>query len=312
MNRKSNRKNSRKRSKKKNNLLLPCVILIIAVFCVLSSINRAPERESAPTVSGNVLEMDGKMGEKEENNDTENETLSTEMKETNNEEKIDIVGNIVATSNVTSSSNPKEYTTKYYIKVNYEQNVVTIYEKDNDGKYTVPVKAMVCSTGTETPTSGVYTIKYRWEWLGLFNDVYGHYVTQITGNILFHSVPYTAKSPDTLEYWEYDKLGTAASLGCVRLKAVDAKWIYDNVVWGTPVEFYASSDPGPLGKPTAQKISDNVDCRNWDPTDTDSLNPWNKPKEETKVEEEPEEKEEPKENMPSEGNVNIYTEFATP
>lgn len=306
-----------KKKKKKHNLLLPCVILIIAVFCVLSIIGQTSETETEPTVSDNVLESDSKMYEKEEKNDAENETLDTEMKETKSEENVNASDKVVATSSnsasTTSSSNTKEYTTKYYIKVNYEQNVVTIYEKDSDGKYTVPVKAMICSTGTETPTSGVYTIKYRWVWLGLFNDVYGHYVTQIIGNILFHSVPYTAKSPDTLEYWEYDKLGTAASLGCVRLKVVDAKWIYDNVVWGTPVEFYASSDPGPLGKPTVQKISDNVDCRNWDPTDIASDNPWHmQAEEQPKVEEEPEEKEEPKENMPSEGNVNIYTEFATP
>lgn len=307
MNRKSNRKDKKKKT---HNLLLSCVILVIAVFCVLSCVNKKQEIESEPTVSQNVLESDNKISEKEEKSDNENVTVNTETEETKKEEKVTATSS--NTSSTTSGSNATEYTTKYYIKVNYEQNVVTIYEKDSDGKYTIPVKVMICSTGTETPTSGVYTIKYRWKWLGLFGDVYGYYVTQIVGDILFHSVPYTAKSPDTLEYWEYDKLGTAASLGCVRLKVVDAKWIYDNVVWGTPVEFYASSDPGPLGKPTAQKISDNVDCRNWDPTDTDSLNPWNKPKEETKVEEELEEKKEPEAETQNEENVNIYTELATP
>ena len=35
----------------------------------------------------------------------------------------------------------------YFIKVNYGANVVTIYMKDSStGEYTVPVKAMVCST----------------------------------------------------------------------------------------------------------------------------------------------------------------------
>ena len=53
--------------------------------------------------------------------------------------------------------------------------------------------------------------------------------TQITGNILFHSVPYTEKYNNaSLEYWEYDKLGTSASLGCIRLTVKNAKWIYDN------------------------------------------------------------------------------------
>ena len=33
----------------------------------------------------------------------------------------------------------------YYIKVNRKQNCITIYSKDEKGKYTVPVKAMACS-----------------------------------------------------------------------------------------------------------------------------------------------------------------------
>lgn len=164
----------------------------------------------------------------------------------------------------------------YYIKVNYGAQVVNIYTKDSNGDYTVPVKAMVCSTGTHTPTSGVYTIGYRWEWLRMIGDVYGHYVTQIYGDILFHSVPYLTKGDhSSLEYWAYDQLGTKASLGCVRLTTKDALWIYNNIGSGTKVEFYSSSNPGPLGKPTARKISSAPsDVRGWDPTDPDSRNPW--------------------------------------
>ena len=36
---------------------------------------------------------------------------------------------------------------KYLIKVNKQQNCVTVYGKDSKGQYTVPVKAMVCSCG---------------------------------------------------------------------------------------------------------------------------------------------------------------------
>ena len=80
---------------------------------------------------------------------------------------------------------------------------------------------------------------------------------------------------DTLEYWAYDKLGTKDSLGCVRLTTRDAKWIFDNISYGTQVEFYSSSNPGPFGKPTAQKISNAPkNLRNWDPTDPDPKNPW--------------------------------------
>ena len=176
----------------------------------------------------------------------------------------------------TKNENKKSISDKtYYIKVNYGANVVTIYTKDENGEYTVPVKAMVCSTGRATPTSGTYTIKGRWRWLKMLGGVYGQYTTQIVGNILFHSVPYLKKGDSSsLEYWEYDKLGTRASAGCIRLTMQDAIWIYNNIASGTVVEFYSSSDPGPLGKPSAQKISWNEQCRGWDPTDPDPNNPW--------------------------------------
>lgn len=111
--------------------------------------------------------------------------------------------------NASTDSKPSYNNGKtYYIMVNYGANVVTIYSKDANGEYTIPYKAMICSCGSATPTSGVYTIKGRWRWLSLIGGVHGQYATQIVGNILFHSVPYTAKSPDCLEYWEYDKLRT--------------------------------------------------------------------------------------------------------
>lgn len=195
----------------------------------------------------------------------------------------------------------KVNTPQYYIKVNYGAQVVNVYKKDSNGEYTIPVRAMVCSTGTHTPKSGVYTIGYRWEWLKMIGGVYGHYVTQITGDILFHSVPYLRKGDhSSLEYWAYDQLGTKASLGCVRLTTKDAIWIYNNIASGTKVEFYSSSNPGPLGKPTARKISSAPsNVRGWDPTDPDKNNPWpkylkeleeqenNKPSEEEKPDEKP-------------------------
>ena len=77
--------------------------------------------------------------------------------------------------------------------------------------------------------------------------------------------------PDTLEYWEYDKLGTAASAGCVRLTVADAKWIYDNCASGCYVEFCTTLN---VSKPSAAKISSNEACRNYDPTDPVANNPW--------------------------------------
>lgn len=232
----------------------------------------------------------------QKNNQTsdENQSTSSEMKEKNvhvikaaSEEEIAAAKKIeteaiIQEDEKTKAENEKlnneilaNSTESYYIMVNYTANVVTVYTKDGNGEYSVPVRAMVCSTGTATPTSGAYKMSgYKRRWNALFGNVWGQYSSQIVGNILFHSVPYTDEDPSTLEYWEYDKLGTTASMGCVRLTVADAQWIYSNIPGGTYVEFYSDSNPGPLGKPSAQKISGNVTCRGWDPTDYTDGNPW--------------------------------------
>ena len=165
----------------------------------------------------------------------------------------------------------------YYVKVNTRANVVTVYTADENGLYTVPVRAMICSTGAETPQDAAFSLygKNRWLWLGLVHDVYGRYATQIEGDILFHSVPYAVLDDNgSLLYEEFDKLGTTASAGCVRLQVSDAIWIFENQENIQEVAFYAASDPGPLGKPAALKISGNAACRGWDPTDPDEDSPW--------------------------------------
>ncbi|MDO5294582.1 MAG: DUF5011 domain-containing protein [bacterium] len=159
----------------------------------------------------------------------------------------------------------------YLIKVNKKMNTVTVYKQDSKGKYTKPVKAMVCSTGADTPLGTFRTpVKYRWKILS--HNVWGQYSTRITGSILFHSVWYYEKDSSTLSVRQYNRLGTQASAGCVRLSTADAKWIYDNCPIGTTVTIYNSSNPGPLGKPSAIKINKYT----WDPSDQWSKNnPWN-------------------------------------
>lgn len=162
----------------------------------------------------------------------------------------------------------------YFIKVNRSQNCVTVYTYDKNGEYTVPIRAMICSTGIDKATvlGDDFYIYYKQEWNPLFNDVYGHYVSGFYGDYLFHSVPYTDASADTLETEEFNKLGGEGSLGCVRMETADVKWIYDNCPENTPVAVYDDSNPGPLGKPDAIKITD-LSC-GWDPTDDDPQNPY--------------------------------------
>lgn len=172
------------------------------------------------------------------------------------------------------------YNLPYCITVNTAQNVVTVYGRSSSGAYDKAVKAFVCSTGLNgaTPPGEHYTVgPINEKWHYLVGGVVGQYCTRIYSGILFHSVPYTAQDKGSLQPGEYNKLGQAASHGCIRMRVSDVKWIYDNCPAGTYVVISDNaSDPEPLGKPTAQKVPGNTsDPRyGWDPTDPDPANPW--------------------------------------
>lgn len=168
----------------------------------------------------------------------------------------------------------------YYIKINRQQNVVTVYRQNSKGEYTVPVKAMTCSTGANNATpTGTFSISQKYRWHKMMGDVYGQYCSRIHGGVLFHSVYYNnTPDPSKLSYTAYNRLGSQASHGCVRLNVADAKWIYDNCPSGTKVYIYDSSNPGPLGKPSTIKIDPSSPYRGWDPTDPNPNNPWQKMK----------------------------------
>lgn len=167
----------------------------------------------------------------------------------------------------------------YTIKVNIATNTVTIYTQDENGDYTVPHKAMVCSTarpGHTTP-QGTFTIQAnRHRWLVMVDGTYGQYATRFKGHYLFHSICYQDDVHNAMIRDAYNNLGNPASMGCVRLQTIDAKWIYDNCPGGTQVIIYSDpNDLGPLGKPV--KVIDYIseaDYNGWDPTDPAEGNPW--------------------------------------
>lgn len=165
--------------------------------------------------------------------------------------------------------------TPYSIAINRVQNTVTVYTLDEADEYTVPHKVFVCSTGGDKTPTGNFKLGARYPWLSLFGGVYGQYTIRIHGSIAFHSVPYYTQNKADLEYEEYNKLGSVASAGCVRLCVRDVKWIYDNCETGTPVSIFDADDPGPLGKPASITIDPAHPNRGWDPTDPDPANPWN-------------------------------------
>ncbi len=156
----------------------------------------------------------------------------------------------------------------YYIKVNKGTNVVTVYKQDG-----TPYTAFTCSTGYATPVGTFYTpAKYRW-WT-LDGPSYGQYCTRITGSILFHSVWYYQQKENAQSYRQYNKLGTTASHGCVRLTVAASKWIYDNCPLKTKViVFNGKAKDDPLGKPKTITVNESK-YMGWDPTDPAKDNPY--------------------------------------
>lgn len=189
------------------------------------------------------------------------------------EENTEIIENMENTESTETQETAAEF--PYYIRINRKQNCITVFSLDENGEYTVPCKAIICSTGLYNATPrGTYHLSTKYLWRELYGGVYGQYATRITGGILFHSVPYYKKTKDSLCTDKYNKLGQQASMGCVRLTVEDAKWIADNCPVGTAVEIYDDDNPGPLGKPEADKIDADSPNKGWDPTDPDEENPW--------------------------------------
>ena len=164
----------------------------------------------------------------------------------------------------------------YVLYVNRTQNCVTVMEQHADGTSSV-ARVMVCSCGRmghATP-EGIFSTSDYYEWRLMLDGTYGRYAVRFNKSILFHSVPYIEPKADTLEWDQYNLLGQNASLGCVRLAAADAKWIYDNCGVGTIVVVYSGDLLiGDVMKPAAIQIPEDSPYRNWDPTDLTAGNPW--------------------------------------
>jgi lipoprotein-anchoring transpeptidase ErfK/SrfK len=156
----------------------------------------------------------------------------------------------------------------YRIEVNRVCNTVTVYAKDGANGYIIPVCAFACSVGLpETPTyTGTYTVGAKYRWKMLMGPSWGQYATTVSGQagVYFHSVAGSNQTSYNLDPNNYNMLGNAASHGCIRLTVRDAKWIYDNVPYGSQIYIYDAISPGPMGKPATIKIPA---WQNWDPTD---------------------------------------------
>lgn len=181
----------------------------------------------------------------------------------------------------------------FSLQVNIGTNVVTVFAKDENGQFTIPYKAMTCSSGLATeeypePTPvGNFNLKTAHIWCRMVDWTYSQYSYFIYSDIMFHSTPvaldfnikagefpspvYSVYSDSLVSYTksrvkvsEFNKLGEDASLGCIRLTVADSKWIFENCPTGTPTTIIRSdSSADPLGKPEVIKINEDAipeDC----------------------------------------------------
>jgi lipoprotein-anchoring transpeptidase ErfK/SrfK len=64
----------------------------------------------------------------------------------------------------------------------------------------------------------------------------GYYWIRFYKDYLFHSVPFDKNNNMIQE--EYNKLGTPASHGCIRLEVENARWLYEKLPHGVKVIIY--------------------------------------------------------------------------
>ena len=98
--------------------------------------------------------------------------------------------------------------------------------------YFLELKIYICSIGKpSTPTPlGTFKVGAKGYSFGENHGYVCYYYTQFKGNYLFHSIIYN------LDNTVRDgRLGFKISNGCIRLAKVNAKWIYDNIPYGTTV-----------------------------------------------------------------------------
>ena len=145
----------------------------------------------------------------------------------------------VLDTSATARPTPAPTPVPYAVTVDVKNQVTIVYGLDDNGNYTIPVKRMVCSTGTvSTPSDvGEWTLsgrRARWCYFSLYGS-HAQYWTKINDNIAFHSVIYNEVDYDALSLKSYRMLGSRASHGCIRLLVEDAKWIYENIREGVVV-----------------------------------------------------------------------------
>lgn len=154
----------------------------------------------------------------------------------------------------------------YILKLNKAMKTLTVYTRDGDNGYILPVKVILTTVGPDTPIGTFRTYaSYRWKYM--HDDIYCQFLLRFKDGCLMHSVIYNgAPSSYRLNAATYNQLGKNQSDGCVRMVAGNACWIYTNCGVGTQLTIYNDGwVTGPFDRPAIEQGIPLT--QNYDPTD---------------------------------------------
>lgn len=182
----------------------------------------------------NISECDGNMdnsaGESEEDKDIIKKEAGEEQESAGGEEIKDGYNDTGQNENQNIDFTNSD---DFRIEVDLTKQKVFVYYKDN------LIRDMICSGGTDqspTPLGEFKTSeKIEYDWIPRFN-VGAYYWIRFYKKYLFHSVPFDENKEMIIK--EYEKLGSPASHGCIRLKLEEAKWLYEKLPSGVKVIIY--------------------------------------------------------------------------
>ncbi|WP_242840048.1 L,D-transpeptidase [Oribacterium sp. FC2011] len=153
----------------------------------------------------------------------------------------------------------------YALRINKATRTMYVLAQDSTGNFTIPYKTLMVTVGDDTPI-GSFSIYEKYRWHFMHTDCYCQFLSRFKGHYLLHSLLYSRPDYNTMDAIYYNYMDDSMSGGCIRLRAVDCAWIYNNCPNGTTVTVYNDKwDKGPIEKDAIQQAIPRN--QTFDPTD---------------------------------------------
>ncbi|MDR2504618.1 MAG: L,D-transpeptidase family protein [Oscillospiraceae bacterium] len=136
------------------------------------------------------------------------------------------------------TAKPQIPTPLYYLVMNKATHTLTIYAANESGGRTDEiVRVITTAIGKRTtPTpSGTFKLTTREEW-HFFGKSYAPFAIEYTNGKYLHGPLYRRKDVTSFIASHEEDIGDDATGGCLRMRYIDIKWIYENCTEGTVLE----------------------------------------------------------------------------